>query len=299
MSLIKKFQYFLGYLVFIAVSFLICLFPRSLMVRIGRGLGQIVYYFFPQRRRIALSNLDMVYGETKTRKEKEDIARGSFANIGATVTEFLWMPRINRRNIFRIVDVDEASVQRLKKYYEAGRGILFPASHFGNWELIILTHGYLGFPANYVAKPLNNPFLDRVINKRRGRSGVNYIHLNGAINKMEDTLLANKGLANLIDQKWKMKRGGVLVKFLGHDAATTPIVAELALKTGAAILPLIGYPMKNGRCRVQFGPEISFTPSGDREKDVVDLTAKCIAATEEYIRENPELWMWGHKRWKF
>ncbi len=298
MSLLKKIQHILGYLVFVVVSFFVCLLPRFVMVRIGRGLGQIVYYCIPQRRSIALSNLDMVYGETKTRNEKEDIAKGSFANIGATVMELLWMPRVNSRNIFRIVEVDEASVQRLKKGYEAGKGVLISINHFGNWEMINLTHGYLGFQGNYVAKALNNPYLDRLINKRRNRSGTGCIYLNGAITKMEDTLLANKGLANFIDQKWKMKRGGVLVKFMGHDAATTPIVAELALKTGAAIIPPVGHPMKNGQCRIKFGPEISFTPSGDRKKDVADLTKKCIAFTEEYIRENPELWTWGHKRWK-
>ncbi len=68
--------------------------------------------------------------------------------------------------------------------------------------------------------------------------------------------------------------------------------------TLAPLLLVRCYPLKGGKCRLVFGPEIRFVSSGDYEKDVRNLTQQFMDTIESYIREKPQFWIWGHKRWK-
>jgi KDO2-lipid IV(A) lauroyltransferase len=56
--------------------------------------------------------------------------------------------------------------------------------------------------------------------------------------------------------------------------------------------------MKGGRCRLIFGPEIKVVTSGNHAEDVKNITQTCSDFIESYIRETPQFWIWGHKRWK-
>jgi lauroyl/myristoyl acyltransferase len=77
------------------------------------------------------------------------------------------------------------------------------------------------------------------------------------------------------------------------------LVAQLRLRTAAPLIIVRCYPRPRGRCRLVFGPEITFRPSGDEAQDIRDLTQKCMGVIEAYIREAPQFWIWGHKRWRF
>jgi KDO2-lipid IV(A) lauroyltransferase len=147
-------------------------------------------------------------------------------------------------------------------------------------------------------KRLKNPFLDRAVNEYRCETGNKVIYMNGASKQMEEVLKRGEVVATLLDQKIPLHEGGILVKFFGHDAATTPLIAKLHLLTFAPLLLVRCYALKSGKCRLVFGTEIRFQPSGDHEKDLHILTQKCLEAIESYIREQPQFWIWGHKRWK-
>ena len=104
------------------------------------------------------------------------------------------------------------------------------------------------------------------------------------------------GIAIVIDQD--ARDGGVFVPFLGRPASTTPTLALLALRTGAAIVPVVSRPRPDGGYDVEYEPAIPVEPTGDRDADVVRLTARCTAVIERWVRERPEFWLWMHRRWK-
>jgi KDO2-lipid IV(A) lauroyltransferase len=267
------------------------------MVKLGRAFGSLTYLIWKGRRRVALSNLDLAFGGTKTEEQKREIAKEAFKNIGATVMELAWgMRRMNEKAFFKIAEVEGLEV--LRSALSRGKGAIVLPAHYGNWEIMANACGYLNLNAHYVAKRLKNPYLDKAVNDYRCETGNKVIYMNGASKEMEEALKKGGVVATLLDQKVPLKQGGILVKFFGHDAPTTPLIAKLYLLTFAPLLLARCYPLKGGRCRLIFGPEIRFEPSGDYEKDIYTLTQICLEAIESYIRENPEFWIWGHKRWK-
>jgi len=287
----------LTFSVIVCVSLMVSLLPRRGMVKLGRWLGALVYLLWQERRAIALGNLDLAFGETKTAEEKARIARESFETIGASLMELSWgMRRMNDAVFAEVAEVE--GVDLLRSVLAKGKGTLMLPAHYGNWELLTNVSGHVGFTAYFVAKRLKNPYLDRMVNDYRCRRSNHVIHMNGASKEMEDALRAGHVVATVLDQKVPVRRGGILVDFFGRPAATTPLIAKLHLDTGAPLIHVRCYPNRDGTCRIVFGPEVDFEPSGDYERDVHDLTLQCVGFMESYIRERPEFWLWGHKRWK-
>jgi KDO2-lipid IV(A) lauroyltransferase len=95
-----------------------------------------------------------------------------------------------------------------------------------------------------------------------------------------------------------MRNEGVFVDFFGKLASTTYAPALLALRTGAAVFPILAPRQKDGRLKVTVGEEIPLSRSGDLRKDLLDNTARFTKVLEGYIREHPEQWFWAHDRWK-
>ena len=81
------------------------------------------------------------------------------------------------------------------------------------------------------------------------------------------------------------------------SVATTPIVAALALRTGARIVPLFALPLGRGRYRMIYEHAIEPPPEGT-EDPIHELTQRCTDVLEMYVRRHPDLWLWMHRRWR-
>jgi KDO2-lipid IV(A) lauroyltransferase len=174
--------------------------------------------------------------------------------------------------------------------------VLLYSAHFGHWELAALVQGFLGYPLTLVARPLDNPRLERMLARLRTVSGNVVVHKRSAVREMMQTLKAGGGVAIVIDQD--AREAGIFVPFLGRPASTTPTLATLALRTGAPLLPVFCVPRRGGTYRIIYGPMTEARSTGDRAADVARITAECTAVVESWVRRHPACWLWMHRRWK-
>jgi KDO2-lipid IV(A) lauroyltransferase len=75
-------------------------------------------------------------------------------------------------------------------------------------------------------------------------------------------------------------------------------LALLALRTEATVLPGYLTPMRDGRYWIKFLPPVELVRSGNLEADIPANTRIFNQVIETMIRDCPEAWLWGHKRWK-
>ncbi len=271
------------------------IFPRRLRLAAGRGLGLCLYFLSPRHRRMALSNLDLAFGETRSREEKRRIARASFAHLGFLLCDSLAFSRVDPGRLDEIAVYE--GLERAREVYARGRGAFLFSGHYGNWEMVALLQGYLGLPLAMVARPLDNPLLEKMLHRFRTLSGNRVVHKRGAAREVLRAIRQRWGVAIVIDQN---VRGddGVFVDFFGTPASTTPALATLALKTDAPILPVFGVPLPDGRYRIRYLPEVQFRRTGDTKRDILELTQICTRIIEEQVRREPEYWVWMHRRWR-
>ena len=100
---------------------------------------------------------------------------------------------------------------------------------------------------------------------------------------------------SLIDQHIQ-SRDAIHVDFFNRPAATTTVVAALALRTGAPVVPLFALPLEGGRYRMVYEPPVE--PPKDGPEAVREFTQRCTDVLEMYVRRHPHLWLWMHRRWR-
>ena len=267
----------------------------GIQLRLGGGLGLCAYYFLGRERRKTLDQLQRAFEGERCPEDRRRIARACFQNLGRTFFEVLNMDRIRRLGIDRIVSVEgEAG---LKAAAASGKGVIFVGAHIGNWELLALTVGKL-CPLTVIAAPIYDPYVEQIMMDLRAANGVRTLVRDtpGSLRKILTQLRSGGVIGIMIDQD--TKTDGVFVPFFHQMAYTTTGAANLALRTGAAVV--VGFIQREGlgHHRVIIHGPIHLASSGNLERDVEAGTAQFTKMIEDQVRQTPEQWVWMHNRWK-
>jgi KDO2-lipid IV(A) lauroyltransferase len=260
--------------------------PLPIAWRLARIYTRLLDLAIPRLRQVAQQNLALALPH-------EDGARiidGVFASIARLLVAFARFPSIRRENLHRWIRCE--GTEYVDAAYREGRGVLFATAHFGNWELSAYAHALLTAPMNVVVRPLDNPLLDRFVERRRIASGNRLISKKDYARSILKALAANEAVGILIDQNASLE-SGTFVNFFGVPACAGTGFARLAAHSGAAVIP--GFALwseKEGRYILRFHPPVPVT--GDVEADTELLQDTLEAA----IRACPEQWLWIHRRWK-
>jgi Kdo2-lipid IVA lauroyltransferase/acyltransferase len=276
------------------VSAVVRRLPRPVVLRLGGALGRLWAALDRRHLRIAADNLRRAFPEWDEAHVFRT-ARGVYAHFGTVLLDILWMERRRPEELLALTDV--TGLEHLEAGKARGRGVVCPTGHFGNWELQGVASVPLVGPVSVIARPLDNPALDRRLVDFRTSTGNTVVYKQKALAQVLKTLRAGGIVAILIDQNVQEK-DGVFVPFFGRAACTTTVAAALALKTGAAIVPVRCPIGSDGRYRMVYGPTVAWTGTGRRDEDVVGLTAHLTSIIESWVREAPEQWLWIHRRWK-
>jgi KDO2-lipid IV(A) lauroyltransferase len=288
----------LEYLPIAAGARLLRLVPRRAALAAGRGLGRLAWMVDTTHRRIALENLTAAFGDSMSPDDRRRLTGRIFAHFGMVAVDCLLMRSLHPGDVDRLIEYE--GVDHLRKAFLKGKGVFVFSAHLGNWEMVALMQGWLGYPMAMVTRPLDNPLLDRLLLEGRTRSGNLVIHKRSAVRGILKAIRNGWCVAIVIDQDIRGTEH-VFVDFFGRPAATTPTLGLLALKTGSPVVPAFGLPLEDGRYRVTYLPEVPVSEiacTGSREGDVAAITQACTRIIEQQVRARPECWLWMHKRWK-
>ena len=281
--------------VFIAsIGFIIRRLPLRVALLWGTSLGDLMWYVLKSRRKIAMSNLRLAFGDEKTELELKRIAKQSFRNLGKNVVEFLRFPLLNEQNVWNLVTVEGR--ENVEHALELGRGVIIFIAHLGNWELLAPVYSALFPKTTVIAFPLKNRYIDKMVNKYRCWLGMEIIRKRFATKYVLKALKDNYVVGFIADQN--AGREGVFVEFFGKLASTARGPVAIALKTRAPLILSLDIRLPNDRHRLIITEPVELTVTGDVDEDVACNTSKLMAELEEYIRRYPCQWMWQHDRWK-
>lgn len=277
------------FLVRLVVGF-IGIFPIFVSIRIGELFGRLCFYFFSRLRRTAFRNLELALPET-TISEREEIAKGVFKSLGRQLGIFSHLGKINRDEIFEVVEI--VGKENFDKAFSKEKGILFFTGHFGGWEISSLLPQLFGYKLSILVRRIDNPMIEAYVDKIRTRFGTVTLDKRRASRQMF-RILANGGLVGMLADLNVQERDGIFVDFFGIKASTTPAIAKLALKTKASLIPVFVVWDENKRKYVTYvEPELEFS----KQEEVTELTQKVTSKIEEFVRRFPDQWLWIHKRW--
>ena len=217
-------------------------------------------------------------------------------NLGRLLGEFSQLPKLNRGNISSVVVYD--GFENYAASVTKGKGTLFLTAHFGAWELCPFAHAIYGHPLKFVVRPIDNPLIDRLINHYRTLSGNEIIEKRNSLRDILQTLKQNRGVGILIDQNTTLDTG-VFANYFNIPACTTSSLAAIALRTDATVVPgVLIWDEKLRKHRLRFEPPVNLVRTGRTHTDIIENTTRFNQILEQLVRQHPDQWLWGHRRWK-
>ncbi|RMG69932.1 MAG: lipid A biosynthesis acyltransferase, partial [Nitrospirae bacterium] len=211
--------------------------PYRISLKVGALIGELAFHLWTQRREIAVDNIKRAIetGALKGELTAHELARRCFRNLGRSLMEVLKIYHGFGEVVFRNTEIE--GIEHFREAMNKGKGVLLITGHCGNWELLALYSSFRVTPLKVVARALNNPFLNRLVERTRGRYGNRVIYKEGALRQMIRELRGGGAVGILIDQG-VLPSEGVKIPFLGRPAWTMRTPAVLATKTGAGVVPV-------------------------------------------------------------
>jgi KDO2-lipid IV(A) lauroyltransferase len=285
------------YLVCRAVLGSLAVLPRTAANWIVDRLATAAWLLDAHHRRIAGVNLAIAF-PASTAAERERIGRRSFAASARNLVELGRLRRLTPERVRAIAEYDpRCGFDNYLAARRRGRSILYLTGHFSAWELLPAAHALYGHPLSFVTRPLDNPRLEEYLRAARQASGNTVISKKDSARRILEALRAGRDVGLLVDHNTSLQEG-IYADLFGLPAATSSSLALLALRTEATVLPGYLTPMRDGKYWLKFLPPVELVRSGDLQADIAANTRIFNQVIETMIRDCPEAWLWGHKRWK-
>ncbi|MAE60684.1 MAG: lipid A biosynthesis acyltransferase [Planctomycetaceae bacterium] len=270
-------------------------FPINQNLRSARFAGSLMYRFDGEHRRRALRNIARSLPGTPA-SQAPRIAEKSLQHFLQLGVEVMFTTRL--------IHLDTWSrymrLQQLSKALDvmlSDRPTIMVTGHYGNWELLGYTLATLGLDMDALARPIDNPLVNRWLTDVRQKRGMRLITKWGATDDMV-RIMANRGtLAFIADQNAGEK--GLFVPFFGRLASTYKSIGLLAMQFNAPIV--CGYARRLGpRFEYELGTtDVIYPEDWTAQPDpLYYLTARYMRAIETMVRLDPTQYLWVHRRWK-
>jgi len=276
------------------LSALVSLLPYRAIRPLASFLGSLTWRLDPKRREVTLANLRCAFGDRYDDKERDRIGSRSFGVFARTMLELLWSPRLSREFLAKFGTQETLDPE--SHHAAQGRSVIYAGLHAGNFEWTSKISVNLFGPVPLIAQEFKNPLIEPLFNGWRTVLGHTVFPRKGVMIRMLRHLKEGGKFGVLVDLNLKPAHGPVIIRCFGkYLTPVTRMPAELAIRTGAALVPVEILPKENGGHHLRYLPEIPITES----TTPAQIAQACWDALEPGLREHPELWLWSYKHWRY
>lgn len=250
-----------------------------------RAGGTAWFHLSRGQHEAALENYAAVLGLPRDHPDVQRTATRAFHNYGRMLADFARLPALVRTEVNELMTY--GGTHHIDAALERGRGAILALPHMGSWDVAGTAAGVLGYDIYAVAETFPGSLNDAVVEGRE-RLGLKIIPLGrAAVPKLIEVLGQNKVAALLTD----IAHGrGVEVEMFGRRVELAAGPASLALRTGAALLPVAVWATGTSRYHGHVEPELVPEVTGRRKHDIQVLTQRLARVFERLIRAHPDNW---------
>ena len=285
----KIIKYFVEFLIVIILFFLFFLLRPKLSSYISGKLFEIVGPFF-RSKKIIHKNLQRVFPDIKI-KRLDKLTSLMWNNYGRIFAEYIFIKNFRFGKINSNIEIDGQEI--LDEIKEEKKQVIFISGHLSNFELMAMHIAKSGINLCTIYRPLNNFFLNPIMEKIRSKYICKYQIKKGigGLKKLINLKNKNFSTALMIDQRVSE---GIHAKFFNDSALTTTIPSQLIKKFNIPVVPVSIERIEGIKFKIKIMKPIFFS-NIENEKVITENLNKIL---EKMILKRPEQWIWSHNRWK-
>ncbi|MGC8907164.1 MAG: lysophospholipid acyltransferase family protein [Desulfomonilaceae bacterium] len=296
---IRVFWEYVVYLLVRLTEEAFCLLPsHDTALKIGRLLGRLMFLLAWDRRKAAIENLQLAFGNEMSPDERRALARKNFEHLGMLAVEFFRIRRWDQKEIAERLVI--TGKENFDLAWAPGKhGIFYVAAHYGSFEVLAAVSKFLGLRGNLIVTKAPNRFVNERMLFRRGgdESGLSILPHTGIVKHVINALQDGEMAVVLADQRGDDTRP-VWVDFFGVKALANAVFAKFALEGKAHTFPVVATRMADGRYLCRFEDEIPIQSTGDYEHDLMVNSQRFHRVFERWLREDPSQGFWMHRKFK-
>src|SRR4029077_16647852 len=266
---------------------------RRACYHIAQTAGTLLSFVDRRRYQVALSNLEVAFGDQFSPKERQKIACESFQHFGRTMVDLLWSPRLTQENFSQYIELE--NFEETARDTGPERSLMIACYHYSNFEWLSLACGFLDLKGTIISQEFKNSSLDPIFKRLREQSGHKLVPRERGIMRLYKVLRRKGRTALLVDLTVPPSQGAVAIDCFGLKTCVTSAHAWLNERTGVPIIPAHCEPLPNGRYRLIFHPKINDTVGMTHRQ----ISQACWNSFEPYVRKNPAPWLWMYKHWRY
>ena len=221
----------------------------------------------------------------------EKITSNVFGNYGRIFAEYVHLKNFKNDKLSKFISIE--GKEYLDQIKKNKKKVIFVSGHFNNFELMAMQIEKEGIDCAAIYRPLNNPYLNEVMEKIRKRDICKKQIKKGRSGTRELVKLMKEGnsIALMVDQR---VREGEKVSFFNHLATSTTIPAQFIKKYECDLVPIY-IERKN---KFYFKMYVSKPIKISKNKSSFEITKFINEVLEKMILKNIDQWIWTHNRWK-
>jgi KDO2-lipid IV(A) lauroyltransferase len=289
----KRIRHRLEWLALTSAAKIVPLLSRKACYRLAQFIGAVAALVDRAGRRVALSNLQVAFGDEFSPDRRNQIVRESYQHFARTMIDLFWSPRLTRENYSRHIDV--VNLELWQEELKPGNPAIFACCHYSNFEWIANAANYFGVESALVTQEFKNPLLNPIFVGLRECSGQRVISRQGAVLQLYKTLHRGGRVAILTDLTIPAQLPTVAIDCFGLKTSVTFAHAWAHRRAGATIINVHCEPLPGGRYRIVFHPPIEFPADASFQQ----IAQTCWDQFEPFVRANPAPWLWMYKHWRY
>ena len=285
----KKIKYFLQFILIIIFFFIFKVLGIKLASNLSGKTFQMIGPLF-RSKRLIYSNIKKALPNIK-QNELNEIYNSMWNNYGRVFAEYMFIKKFRQDRLSSNIVIEGGEI--LENIKRNKQRVVFISGHFSNFELMAMQIEKMGIKVAAIYRPLNNIFLNRIMEKIRKNYICKFQIKKGIGGTKELVRLIKDGFSTalMIDQRVSE---GIQSNFFGKKAFTTTIPAQLVKKYKIPVVPIFIERFDNIKFKMTVKKPIYF----QENKSIEEITNELNKLLEDMILKKPNYWIWSHNRWK-
>ena len=285
----KKIKYFLQFILIIIFFFIFKILGIKLASNLSGKTFQMIGPLF-RSKRLIYSNIKKALPNIK-QNELDEIYTSMWNNYGRVFAEYMFIKKFRQDRLSSNIVIEGGEI--LENIKRDKQRVVFISGHFSNFELMAMQIEKMGINVAAIYRPLNNIFLNRIMEKIRKNYICKFQIKKGIGGTKELVRLIKDGFSTalMIDQRVSE---GIKSNFFGKKAFTTTIPAQLVKKYKIPVVPIFIERFDNIKFKMTVEKPIYF----QENKSIEEITNELNKLLEDMILKKPNYWIWSHNRWK-